>query len=104
MGRCRRGPLVGPWRLSKIDEDQTRKRKVVHHFQIGWQAIASALFDRDLELAVIDAQGPHNARVSLLSCLRGWINVETNLPVDVHPTHWREWDSSVSPLFYRPAH
>jgi hypothetical protein len=73
------------------------------HSSMDWQRIATAPFDRDLELAVIDAQGAYTLVFPCRRFLRGWINVETNLPVDVHPTHWREWDGSVSPLFARPA-
>jgi hypothetical protein len=56
-----------------------------------WQPIASAPFDLDLELAVIDRAGTH---ALLFPCRRvdsGWINALTRRRVEVEPTHWREW-------------
>jgi hypothetical protein len=56
-----------------------------------WQPIATAPFDRDLELAVIDSVGPH---VLVFRCRRvseGWVDASTNRRIDVQPTHWREW-------------
>ena len=68
-----------------------------------WRTIASAPFDRDLELAVIDASGQHALVFPCRRVLRGWVKAKTHSPVDVNPTHWREWDDPVSPLFSRPA-
>jgi hypothetical protein len=68
-----------------------------------WQTIATAPFDRDLELAVIDAEGQHALVFPCRRVLRGWAKADTYSPVNVHPTHWREWDDSVSPLFARCA-
>jgi hypothetical protein len=59
-----------------------------------WQVISSAPFSRDLELAIIDNDGPH---VLVFACRRvvdGWINAETFQRVDVNPSHWREWTFS----------
>jgi hypothetical protein len=67
-----------------------------------WQRIATAPFDRALELAVIDYDGTHALVFPCRHVLRGWIKAETNEPLDVHPTHWREWDD-VSPLSSRFA-
>ena len=72
-------------------------------FEMEWQHIATAPFDRDLELAVIDAQGPHTLVFACRRVLHGWMKAVTNEPVDVYPTHWREWDDAVTPLFARPA-
>ena len=55
-----------------------------------WQSIEDAPFDRDLELAVLDADGPH---VLVFPCHRaptGWLKCGTDERVDVRPTHWRE--------------
>jgi hypothetical protein len=57
-----------------------------------WQSIASAPFDRDLELAVIDRDGPHALVFPCRRILAGWIDAETRQRVDVRPTHWREWE------------
>ena len=58
-----------------------------------WQPIATAPFDRDLELAVINGSGVHMLVFPCRRILRGWIKSENGEPVDVHPTHWREWQS-----------
>ncbi len=57
-----------------------------------WEPISTAPFDRDLELAVFDKRGAHHALV--FSCRRilgGWMNAAAKQRVEVHPTHWREW-------------
>lgn len=55
-----------------------------------WQPIAAALFDCDLELAVI-----FSADVLAFPCRRilgGWMNAETKERLKgLRPTHWREW-------------
>ena len=57
-----------------------------------WQhELSAAPFDRDLELAVIDASGE---RALLFPCRRvvgGWIKVATERRIKFHPTHWRIW-------------
>lgn len=60
--------------------------------QADWQPIATAPFDRDLCLAVIDQRGVAHALV--FSCRRilgGWLKAETKARIDVDPTHWQEW-------------
>jgi len=56
-----------------------------------WQPISSAPFDRDLELAVIDRDGPHALVFACRRILSGWVNAESKQRLDVRPTHWREW-------------
>jgi len=58
-----------------------------------WQPIATAPFDHDLQLSVIE-----NGEVYALvfACRRtseGWVAAATNNVVVVRPTHWREWSS-----------
>jgi hypothetical protein len=77
--------------------------ELADQLQMEWQAISTAPFDRDLELAVLDRDGTHALVFPSRRVLRGWINATTTEPVNVHPTHWRDWDSSVSPLFSRSA-
>jgi hypothetical protein len=60
---------------------------------LGWHAISTAPFDRDLELAVLDTDGPHALAFSCRRILHGWVKAETRKIVDVRPTHWREWAS-----------
>jgi hypothetical protein len=59
-----------------------------------WQPIASAPFDCDLELAVIDAGGPHALVFACRRILGGWMNAETKERLDVQPTHWRRWSAT----------
>ena len=53
-----------------------------------WRDIATAPFDREIELAVIDGE------VGVLDChcIRhgdGWLDAETLKPIQVTATHWR---------------
>ena len=60
--------------------------------KMDWKPIIQAPFERDLELAVIDPNG--TIRVVNFPCRRmfdGWLDAKTNKWVDLHPTHWREW-------------
>ena len=56
-----------------------------------WQEIKGAPFDRDLEIAVIEKGEVHAVGFPCRRILHGWINVATKKPVDLSPTHWREW-------------
>jgi hypothetical protein len=56
-----------------------------------WQPIATAPFEEDLELAVLDSDGEH---ALVFPCRRvpgGWINPANKQWVIVQPTHWRGW-------------
>jgi hypothetical protein len=57
-----------------------------------WQPISNAPFDRDLELAVIDGDGPHALVFPCRRVLTGWTKSATKERVDVSPTHWRIWE------------
>jgi len=59
-----------------------------------WQPISTAPFDRDLELAVMFAGGPHALVFACRRVLRGWIKSETRERIRVQPTHWREWNGA----------
>lgn len=56
-----------------------------------WQPISTAPFDRDLELAVIDGEGPHALVFPCRRVIGGWVKGDTRKPIPVDPTHWREW-------------
>lgn len=60
-----------------------------------WKAIATAPFGSDLELAVIDEDGPHALVFPCRRMPSGWTNALTVERVDVHPTHWRAWPGEV---------
>jgi hypothetical protein len=67
-----------------------------HKAQV-WQPIATAPFDRDLELAVIDGEGPHPLVFPCRRILHGWMKAQTLERLEVRPTHWRPWsDGSAS--------
>lgn len=61
-----------------------------------WKIIGTAPFDRNLELAVIDQEGTHALIFPCRQTSVGWINTETEVRVDVHPTHWRDWSVNVT--------
>jgi hypothetical protein len=56
-----------------------------------WHVISTAPFDRDLELALIDATGVHAILCPCRRVLGGWIKAKMKTPINVHPTHWRDW-------------
>jgi hypothetical protein len=62
-----------------------------------WLKIESAPFERDIEVAVIDSDGPHAVVFPCRRILGGWMKATSMTPVDIHPTHWREW-SNTRPL------
>jgi hypothetical protein len=59
-----------------------------------WQPISTAPFSRDLELAVLDEDGPHALVFACRRIVGGWMSTETKERLDVRPTHWREWDAA----------
>jgi hypothetical protein len=59
---------------------------------MNWLKIDSAPFERDLEVAVIDFDGPHSFAFPCRRILGGWIKAETKCRVDIRPTHWRNWE------------
>ena len=65
---------------------------VRHNFSMEWKPIATAPFDRELEVAIIDYNGTHALAFPCRRFLHGWINAETKKLLDnLRPTHWREW-------------
>ena len=89
--------------IAELMRIKPAREKRAHHFQMDWQRIATAPFDRDLELAVIDIRGQHVLVFPCRRVLRGWVKADTHSPVKVYPTHWREWDEAVSPLSAHPV-
>jgi hypothetical protein len=72
----------------KAEACQTAHRRAV------WQQITTAPFDRDLEVAVIDTDGPHALVFPCRRSLEGWVNAQTHERIDVRPTHWRPWQQA----------
>jgi hypothetical protein len=56
-----------------------------------WLPIHTAPFDAEIELAVIDREGPHALVFPCRRTLRDWLKAETGETIVVHPTHWRPW-------------
>ena len=63
--------------------------------QLMWQPISTAPFDCDLELAVLDQDGPHALVFACRRIPSGWMKSATRERLDVHPTHWRRWDENL---------
>lgn len=59
-----------------------------------WEPISTAPFDRDLELAVVEKGEAHALVFPCRRLLHGWVNAETGQQIEVHPTHWQEWQKS----------
>jgi hypothetical protein len=58
-----------------------------------WNPIKTAPFDCDLELAVLGYDGAHALVFPCRRILCGWIDAGTKRPVQVSPSHWREWNA-----------
>jgi hypothetical protein len=56
-----------------------------------WHPIATAPVDRDIELAVLDQDGPHALVFPCRRGAAGWMNALSGERLDVRPTHWRDW-------------
>jgi len=87
--------------MKKLTEIKARDHELPNPVQMDWQPIATAPFDCDLQLAVLDGGGSHALVFPCRRVLRGWLNAATRAPVTVRPTHWREWDEAASPLSRR---
>jgi hypothetical protein len=57
----------------------------------GWRPAASAPFEQQLELAVIDTDTTHALVFPCCRAADGWIDARTGRRIDIVPTHWREW-------------
>jgi hypothetical protein len=68
-----------------------------------WQPISTAPFSRDLELAVLDEDGPHALVFACRRIVGGWMNTDTKERLDVRPTHWREWGEGAGQLAKKSA-
>jgi hypothetical protein len=75
-----------------IDSNQAPPRYGTYNGIMDWKPLSiTPPFERDLELAVIDRDGPHAVVFPCRRVLSGWAKVETKKRIDVLPTHWREW-------------
>ncbi len=70
-------------------------------YAMEWQPIAKAPYGADLEVAVINGTGTHALVFPCRRGVYGWINAASGASVEVHPSHWREWDDGVNPRAVR---
>lgn len=66
---------------------------LLHFYPMQWEPVATTPSDCELELAVIDRDGPHALAFACRRVVGGWINAKTKQTIDVRPTHWREWNA-----------
>ena len=59
--------------------------------ETDWHPIATAPFDQDLELAVVEHGDAHALVVRCRRLRHGWADAATGKSLDVNPTHWRYW-------------
>lgn len=59
-----------------------------------WHPIASAPFDQELELSVIEADEVHALLFPCRRTARGWVNTSIKAAIPVRPTHWRPWSGA----------
>jgi hypothetical protein len=58
---------------------------------LDWQPIATAPFDRKLQLSVIERGEVYSLVFPCRRSEDGWVHAKTGQPVFVEPTHWRFW-------------
>ena len=56
-----------------------------------WKPIASAPFDRDIQVSVIEKGEVHALVVPSRRTQHGWLRASTREQLFIDPTHWREW-------------
>ena len=87
------GERIADFTGARARRGELQRRSRIAASLLGWHVISTAPFDRDLELAVLDTDGPHALVFPCRRILRGWVKAETRKIIDVRPTHWREWAS-----------
>jgi hypothetical protein len=56
-----------------------------------WLPVSIAPLDTDLEVAVLDQRGAHALIFPCRRTKTGWADAASKRPLDIEPTHWREW-------------
>jgi hypothetical protein len=56
-----------------------------------WEEISTAPYNRDLELAVVEADHVHPLIFACRRTASGWVKAASRERVTVSPTHWRPW-------------
>jgi hypothetical protein len=57
----------------------------------SWHPIATAPYDCDLELAVVEGNDAHALVFRCRRARSGWVNATTGQRLNIDPTHWRQW-------------
>lgn len=76
--------------LVEADGDAQSRRD--RERQAVWRPVATAPYDRDLRLAVLNEAGVAHALV--FPCRRilgGWVKLQAKVRIQIDPTHWQEW-------------
>jgi hypothetical protein len=58
-----------------------------------WHPVASAPFDRDLQLSVIETDEVHSLVFPCQRTRSGWRRASTGSVVSIEPSHWQEWSA-----------
>jgi hypothetical protein len=58
---------------------------------MGWQTIATAPFDSDIEVALFDRGEAHPLAFPCRRTMDGWVNAKTRKFIILALTHWRKW-------------
>ena len=74
---------------------KARDLLMADNLRVDWKPISTAPYAGDLELAVIEKDGPHAVAFPCGRVVGGWIAAETKRWIKVRPTHWRVWSSPV---------
>jgi hypothetical protein len=56
-----------------------------------WEPISCAPFHHDIQLAVINRNGPYALPFPYRRTAGGWVEARTGRRIDLSPTHWRTW-------------
>ena len=81
--------------LQGNDLDQSAGLLAADNFRVDWKPISTAPYVGNLELAVIEKDGPHTVAFPCRRIVGGWIASETNKWIKVRPTHWRVWRTPI---------
>ena len=57
-----------------------------------WRPIETAPHQRNIEVAVRDRAGTHILETPCLHRDGLWIDAKSGRVLDIHPTHWREYE------------
>jgi hypothetical protein len=76
-----------------IGNELDQSAGLADNIHVDWKPISTAPYTGELELAVIEKDGPHTVAFPCRRVVGGWIAAKTNKWISVKPTHWRVWPS-----------